>query len=173
MIPKDIKEILFLSAKTNPHILEIGCGNGRDAYEIVKHTNDYLGIDISEKLINLAYKKVPGAHFEVADIEDFVFPHDLDIIFAFASLIHVPKDSLKTILEKSHVALHKDGFFRISIKYADHYQEITKEDEFGIRTYYLYSLEDIQKLSKGYLIVKDEIEEKIGQKWLEVILKRR
>lgn len=91
----DIKEIFLLLNIADPYILEIGCGNGRDARELLKYTNNYLGIDISEKMIELARQKVPQARFLVADIENYQLPLGLDLIFASASLVHVPKESLK------------------------------------------------------------------------------
>lgn len=40
-------------------VLEIGCGNGRDAAQIIKRVDYYLGVDISENMIAIARKKVP------------------------------------------------------------------------------------------------------------------
>ena len=71
----DIEETFALIDKKDAHVLEIGCGNGRDAEEITKHTNTYLGIDISEKLIELTQQKVPHAHFHIADIETCSMKH--------------------------------------------------------------------------------------------------
>ena len=39
----DIEETLSFIKTDNPHVFEIGCGNGRDALEILKRTNNYLG----------------------------------------------------------------------------------------------------------------------------------
>jgi trans-aconitate methyltransferase len=166
----DIEETFRVVTKSNPKVLEIGCGNGRDAEEILKRTNDYLGMDISEQLINIAKENVPGGHFKVADIEGFQFSENFDIIFAFASLIHVPKESLKKILERSYASLNNGGVMRISLKYSDAYMETTKEDKFGVRTYYLYSQSDIQELAKGFTIARNEIMDVRDQKWLEVLL---
>ncbi len=168
----NIEEVINLVKKINPSILEIGCGNGRDAEEIIKHTSDYLGIDISEKLVELARQKVPTGKFEVADIENYSFPKELDIIFAFASLIHVPKDSLHKIMTAALLALNNNGIMRLSMKYADSYSEITKEDEFGTRTYYLYSKKDIEDLAIDFTIIKNELNDLRGQSWLEIILQK-
>ncbi len=168
----DIKESFSLVNKTNPFVLEIGCGNGRDAKEIVELTNNYIGLDISEKLIELARRKVPKGTFAVADIENYNLPHGLDIIFAFASLIHVPKESLRKIIADSLLALNNNGVLRLSMKYADSYKEITKEDEFGIRTYYLYSEKNMQELAAGFVIVKNKLNDLRGQAWLEIILQK-
>ena len=44
----DITLALALAGQPeNPHILEIGCGNGRDARVIKRHAGKYIGIDIS------------------------------------------------------------------------------------------------------------------------------
>ncbi len=166
----DIEETFSLISTENPFVLEIGCGNGRDAEEIIKRTDFYLGIDISERLVELAKQKVPKANFQIADIETFKFPKDLDIIFAFASLIHVQKEQLANVLARARTAFSENGVFRLSMKYADVYTETTREDEFGVRTYYLYSKQDIEKLASGFRVLKSELFEIRGQMWLEIIL---
>src|SRR3989338_82716 len=98
----DIEEVFKLLDKVNNKVVEIGCGNGRDAEEIIKRTNDYVGIDISTELIKLAQKKVPKGKFLVADVTSFEFPEKIDIVFAFASLIHVNKEDLINVLDKIH-----------------------------------------------------------------------
>ncbi|MFA6995298.1 MAG: class I SAM-dependent methyltransferase [Patescibacteria group bacterium] len=169
----DIKETLELVKIVNPRVLEIGCGNGRDAEDIVKFTDNYIGIDISEKLVELARQKVPKGNFEVADIENYKFGEGLDVIFAFASLIHVPIESLQKILADAYIALNNNGVMRLSMKYSDSYIETTKEDEFGIRTYYLYSKNNIEKLATGFVVLKNELNDLRGQKWLEIILQKK
>jgi len=85
----DIKETFEATSKNNPSVLEIGCGNGRDAIEIIKYTNNYTGIDIANKFIEIAKENVPQGKFEVADIENYIIPNNLDTVFAFASFIHI------------------------------------------------------------------------------------
>lgn len=168
----DIIETFTLVNKDNPRVLEIGCGNGRDAQEILKHTNNYLGVDVSEKLIELAKQKVPSGQFIVTDIEEYSLPTELDIIFAFASLIHVAKESLQNIFNDIFASLNQGGVFRLSLKYADEYVESIKTDEFGTRTYYLYSDNDIKEMAQGFTIVKSEVGGLRGQMWLEVLMQK-
>ncbi len=122
----DINGTFVLIQKDNPMVLEIGCGNARDAEEVLKHTNNYLGVDVSAKLIELAKQKVPNGHFIIADAEEYILPTDLDIVFAFASLIHVPKESLQKICKAILASLNQGGAFRLSLKYAEEYMESTK-----------------------------------------------
>lgn len=168
----DISETFKLIDKKNPVVFEIGCGSGRDAAEICKYTKNYLGIDISEKFVEIARKEAPEGLFKVADVENYTFPQELDIIFAFASLLHVPKESLRKVLKQGYEALNTGGVIRISLKYSDTYQEVTKEDEFGIRTYFFYSQTDMRELLEKFTIIKNEINDLRGQKWLEILAKK-
>jgi len=168
----DIKRGFSYINKKNPKVLEIGCSNGREAKEIVKHTSNYLGIDISEKLIEIARKENPDGKFEVADIENYIFPKGIDIIFAFASLLHSDENKIKKILDLAGEALNKEGIFYLSLKYGD-YQELTKEDEFGTRTYYFYTPELIKELvSDKYKSIYEDVQDFKGQKWFTIVLRK-
>lgn len=72
----DIEQVFSYIQKSSPKVIEIGCGNGRDAREILTHTSEYLGIDVSGGMIRLAKEDLPEAHekFIVADVESFEFP---------------------------------------------------------------------------------------------------
>ncbi len=168
----DIDETFALIPHVNPKVLEIGSGNGRDAQEILKRTSDYLGVDISSELVRLAQEKNPGARFEVADISSFEFPKEVDIVFAFASLIHLNQDELRSVFQKILNSLQTTGVARISMKYADQYTEVTNTDEFGTRTYYHYSDSEVIRLAPGFEVVKNVIAQRGEQKWLELILRK-
>lgn len=43
----------------DPSVLELGCGDGRDALEICKRTKKYIGIDASKEMIAIAREEVP------------------------------------------------------------------------------------------------------------------
>src|SRR3989338_2033199 len=75
----DIKRGFSYVSRNNPNVLEIGCGYGREAKEILWHTNKYLGMDISEEMIKMAKEQVPEGSFVVADVENYNFPHNLYI----------------------------------------------------------------------------------------------
>ena len=72
-------------------ILDLGCGNGR-LYELFKNRNiDYYGVDISEKLIEIAKTRYPKAKFQVTDPLNLPFPGNFfDKIFSIAVLHHIP-----------------------------------------------------------------------------------
>ena len=154
-------------------VLELGCGNGRDAKEILKLTNDYIGIDASEEMIKLAQQALPNANFMVADMLDYPFPPNTDIVFAFASLLHFNKQQLEQMLIKTHQSLVKGGIFYISTKYG-RYEQKQKEDEFGSSVYYLYTIENITELADDmYEVVYSDTQDIKNNKWLTIVLRKR
>ncbi len=168
----DINEAFALIKKGNPRVIEIGCGNGRDAATICALTNDYHGLDISTNLLQIARHKVPQGRFEEADVETYEFPSGVDIVFSFASLIHTPIDRLEKVFRSIYTTLNPGGVFRLSMKGADRYHEVTKSDEFGTRTYYHYSQGDIERLAQDFLFLKNEVDTLRGQQWLELLLQK-
>lgn len=155
----------------HPKILEIGCGDGRDAKELATR-GDYVGFDISKELVKLARAHVPDAHFEVADAATCSYPAGQDIVFAFASLLHLNKDEIKTVLERVHTALNPGGIFYISLKWAPKYSEIIKDDQFGTRLFYLYDAESIIELAGKHYEVVQTFQEVHGKtNWFELVLK--
>ncbi len=169
----DIKKAFsYFNDKRNLKVVEIGCGNGRDAKEIIKYTNDYLGVDFSEKLIEIAKQNVPETNFKIADIEEFSFPDNVDIIFSFASLLHSDKNKIKIIFERARNALNKGGIFYISLKYGGYHKE-TKNNSFGTRTYYFYTPELIARLTGDlYEVINKEYQSLRGQKWFTMVLRK-
>lgn len=170
----DIEKALKLAGNpTKPKIVEIGCGDGRDAKEIIKHTKDYVGFDISEGLIELAKKHVPGAKFEVADAVGYKYPSNLDVVFAFASLLHLDKDEVQQVLQIVSDKLKAGGIFYISLKFGDNYQEFIKHDKYGKRQFFLYNPEIIKQLAPKDLKVVHAQEETHGYtKWFEIALQK-
>ena len=169
---EDINKTFSKIDKDNPSVLEIGCGTGRDASEIAKHTNSYLGVDISEGMLEVAKQENPDLNFEVADIENFDIPKDTDVIFAFASLIHLPKEELAKVLDKAHESLSEEGLIYLSMKGADHYQEVEKTDQFGTRTYFHYSLEDLRQLVQKFEVLEERVVEFQSQHWVDLLIQK-
>jgi len=169
---KDIEEVFELCKVKDPKVFEIGCGNGRDAKKILEYTDNYLGLDMSEKFLELAKEQNLGAEFVWGDIENFEVPKNLDIVFAFASLLHSPREEFQKIIDKVYDSLNLGGLVRISLKYSKSYEEFEKVESTGVRYFYLYSKEDIKELCKGFKILKLKVNNLLGNDWLEVLLQK-
>src|SRR3989344_6490320 len=145
---EDIKRAFgYIKNTDQPNVLEIGCGDGRDAVEIATRTSNYIDTDPSEKMLDIARRKLPTAKFEVSGAVEYDFPEELDIIFAFASLLHLDKDEVKVVFDKAAKVLRPSGVFYISLKFKPEYTEEVKIDEFGERMFYFYTPELIKKLA--------------------------
>ena len=167
---RDINLIFRLAKKDKPTILELGCGPGRDAAFMVQKASQYSGIDYSSKLIKVAKDRVPEGTFILGDITTAVFPQPVDIIIAFASLIHLNEAQIKLVFEKAATSLSAGGIFYISTKEGT--GTVIKSDNFGERTFYLYSLSDLQKFaSEHFETVYEGIEHVRSQNWVEVAFK--
>ncbi len=105
-------------------ILDLGCGNGQLARSLARrgHRGSYLGLDFSPSLLREADFQ-PGsfsAIFRQADLTspDWTFNFRLstfDLIFAFATLHHIPGQNLRlNLLNTVHGLLAEDGRFVLS-----------------------------------------------------------
>lgn len=145
---EDIERALQLAnAGSTARVAEIGCGDGRDAEEIIKRTAWYEGVDPSEGLLKIARAKLPNASFIQADALTYDYPEGLDVLYAFASLLHVNITDLEAVFHKAANALRKGGIFYMSLKERDGYIEEVKKDQHGERMFYFYNVKLIKELA--------------------------
>jgi len=92
----EIKE-LALGIKDQDKILDVGCGNGRLLEVLVDKNVQYLGLDQSPNLINLAQENYPKNDFRLGDLLDLgqIKEHNFDYVFCLAVFHHLPSDKLR------------------------------------------------------------------------------
>lgn len=114
-------------------ILEIGCGTGRDAEELVKFGFDYTGIDASEGMLKIAKERVKEGKFILGDFYKLDFqPETFDGFWAAASFLHVPKKDIKQVIKEAYRILKQGGVGFISLKQKTEMDEgIIKETKVG------------------------------------------
>ena len=102
------------------HILDLGCGSGRDSLCFLQQGFQVTAVDGSEELAKFAGELI-GQGVVVADFKDLVLPKaSFDAIWASASLLHVHSEALPGILAKV-IDLAKPGaIFYMSFKYGDY-----------------------------------------------------
>jgi len=98
-------------------VLDLGCGNGR-WFELFKEKKvDYVGVDFSEKLIEIAKKNYPQAKFQMTDVLNLPFPNNyFDKIYSIAVLHHIPSEEfrLKSLKEAKRV-LKPEGLLILTV----------------------------------------------------------
>ncbi len=158
----------------SPKVLELGCGSGRDAQAILKRTNNYTGIDTSEKMIAIATTKVPNGKFELADAASYSYTGPYDVVFAFALFRHLSLEEVTVVLKKVAATLRPGGVFYISSMLGESYQKLDRNDAFGKREMYLYNPQIIMKRCPPSLKKVQEIYDQIdGKEWFELALHKK
>lgn len=159
--------------QSNGHILDFGCGSGRDTKYFLDKGFLVTATDGSKKLCKAASEyagiKVKNMFFEeLGDIEKY------DGIWACASILHVPKSQLKDILKKMIKATKKDGIIYTSFKYGD-FEGMIKGRYFTFLTEeaFLELTQDIEEFAiEKMWITNDVRKDREMEQWLNLILRK-
>jgi ubiquinone/menaquinone biosynthesis C-methylase UbiE len=91
------------------HILDAGCGNGLYSRYLSEEFK-VIGVDISEKQIELAKQNAPKANFICEDMTKINYPDEyFDGILSFYAIIHVPRDEHYNLLSNFYRMLKFNG----------------------------------------------------------------
>jgi ubiquinone/menaquinone biosynthesis C-methylase UbiE len=113
---------------SQPAILDLGCGSGRDAKIFSGLGAKVVGIDYCSNLLAIAKETAPLAEFYEMDFEAINFPAgSFDGAWAACSLVHVPKKSILAVLTNVHSILKNNGYFYLTLKRGS--GEILEKDE--------------------------------------------
>ena len=91
--------------------LDLGCGTGRHGTaRLVERGLEVTGVDISPRSIDAARAEVPDASYVVGDMAGLeLVPSSFDIVVAFYSLIHVPRELHGSVLRRIAAWLRPGG----------------------------------------------------------------
>ena len=111
--------VSFLSrVKDGGHILDLGCGAGRDSAQFLHRGYQVTAVDGSEELCRIAEifigQKVYHMYFQ-----DITWQKQFDGVWACSSLLHCTFDELPDILQKVSDSLKDNGILYLSFKYGD------------------------------------------------------
>lgn len=161
------KFLKYLSAGAS--ILDAGCGSGRDSIAFKQLGYRVTAMDASPKICQEAEKvleqKVICKTFEELDDENVY-----DGIWACASLLHVPKESMGDVLYRLRRALKDGGVLYASFKYGEN-EKVVNE-----RLFNYYSEQSLSALMRknGFevlevFVTQDVRVERHEDKWVNVI----
>jgi len=97
------------------HILDAGCGSGRDALFFINAGYRVTAFDASPELVAKAAYLI-GQPVEVVTFEQFHSNDLFDGVWACASLLHVPLDQLHLAIGNLAACLHDGGSIYMSFK---------------------------------------------------------
>lgn len=108
-------------------VLEIGCGGGRDAANLIAQGLTYFGTDASLGMVAEARKAVPAGVFEQLNVYDLAkLKRQFDGFWACAVLLHIPKKRIDEALQAITAVLKPGAIGMITMKDGD-------REEFEVR----------------------------------------
>ncbi len=111
----DVYERFLSKLKSGAHILDAGCGSGRDTKAFIQEGYRVTPIDSSPRLAQLA-SSFTGVGCRVMRFQDMNFHEEFDGIWACASLLHVSKTEMPAVMNRFLNALKTNGIFYVSLK---------------------------------------------------------
>ncbi len=154
------------------HILDAGCGSGRDTLNFLKLGYEVTPLDASENMCILASKYT---HHEVIymKFQDLQFKNMFDAIWASASLLHVPSEEMDMVLSKFHDSIFGEGILYASFKYGDfegirngrHFTDLTEETARE-----LFKKNNFEVLDTW--ITEDVRKGREDEKWMNILVKK-
>lgn len=100
------------------HILDLGCGSGRDSLAFKKLGYTVTAMDLSAELVKKA-AQLTGLKVQQKSFYDLDEIRQYDGIWACASLLHCERHLLDDVLQKMTNALKSHGVMYLSFKYGD------------------------------------------------------
>jgi len=166
------QEIFLKHVKPNGHILDAGCGSGRDSKIFRDLGYKVTAFDASEEICKYASEYL-GQEVECRKFEDVTETDCYDGIWASASLLHVAKKDLPEVLGKLRNALKKNGILYASFKYGE------GERMRGERSFSDFTEEQAKALfeDNGFTVLEfaltgDVREGRAEEKWCNLVGKR-
>ena len=170
---KNQQEILLKYLEPGAHILDLGCGAGRDSKAFIDLGYKVTAIDGSSELCKIA-SKYTGQQVECRKFQDIDEVSTYDAVWACASLLHLRFDELPDILTKINRSLKPGGYFYSSFKHGEFEGKINGR-------YYTYlnskKLDNILSNCKSFNLIESTITRDVRNgyengKWLNIILRK-
>lgn len=155
------------------HILDFGCGSGRDTNYFLSQGYQVTATDGSVELCKLAgeYTGISVKHMMFQELEE---KEVYDGIWACSSILHLPFPELNDVFQRITAALKKEGILYTSFKYGNYegerngrYFTDMTEDRFSD------FLKNIKGLELEEQWVTSDVRPGRGdEKWLNIILRK-
>ena len=105
--------------KEHESVLDLGCGQGRDALFIARKGHTLLGVDSAQtsikQMLKLAVRENLNVNGIVADIIDFEADDVYDVVLIVRVLLILQSNKIrKSVLEKYSSAVCNDGYYLIA-----------------------------------------------------------
>lgn len=170
---EDLYEPFLALIPSGGHILDAGCGSGRDSLYFMQKGYKVTAFDASYALAGLSTQLLnqPVLH---TTFQHIAFDDRFEGIWACASLLHVPRTQIDDVLMRLAKALKPSGVLYASFKYGD--REYEREGRF-FNSYNESSLVTLTSRHTKLASIKvwtspDQIRGRRNEKWLNTLLRK-
>lgn len=158
-------------------VLDVGCGGGTKSRYLLDHGLRVHGIDFSDKMIEICQQENPDGEFTMLDMRDVAsLGQTYDGIFSQASLLHIPKKDVPSVITQLTKALRPGGYFYVAVKALSDSgieEEEKVERDYGYsyaRFFSYFSAAEIkQYFEQAKLTVVFEDAAKENSTWIQII----
>ena len=173
------KFISFL--KKGASVLDVGCGAGLASKYLVEKGLSLVGIDFSEKLIEIAKREVPLGKFLVMDMNNLgSLEEHFDGLYVKASILHLAKKEVPDFMLKLKERFKPNGFIYIAVKGANKGQQeeqVKIEHDYGHtyeRFFSFFFLPEMEKYftDAGFKVIWKKVALTGQTNWIEIIGQR-
>ncbi|HEY5589409.1 MAG TPA: class I SAM-dependent methyltransferase [Paludibacter sp.] len=170
----DLRQRFLRLLPTSAHILDLGCGHGRDSKAFLDKGYFITAMDGSKTCCRFAGDYI-GQEVLCRTFEELDYNQEFDGVWACASLLHVPYGELTEIFIKIAQALKPVGILYASFKYGDfegerngrYFTDLTDE-RLKVLLEPVEGLEIIETF-----VTQDVRDDRDGQKWLNTIINKQ
>ena len=159
--------------KPGGHVLDAGCGSGRDTLALAGQGFRITPIEASPKLAALASAHT-GLPVEVMTFEQIAWRDAFDGIWACASLLHVPRTDLPGVIRRLRDALVPGGVWWMSFKYGTQERKVagrhfTDLEEAGARVL----IDEVGGLTLLSMeVTGDARPDRASERWLSLVCRK-
>lgn len=167
------QNMLLKYLEPGAHILDFGCGAGRDSKAFIQKGFEVTAMDGSVELCKIASEYI-GQQVICKKFQDLDERNTYDAVWACASILHIPSNELHNIFGNIVGSLKSGGYFYVSFKYGDfegerngrYFTDLTEES--------LKVLLDLfnQLESVEISVTPDVRQGRENEKWLNAIIKK-
>ncbi|MEH2308011.1 class I SAM-dependent DNA methyltransferase [Nostoc sp.] len=161
-----LEKLLLPDLTKGAHILDLCCGTGHLAQQLLKHGYKITGIDGSEQMLHYARENAPEAKLILGDARFFDLPATFDVVVSTTgSLNYVMKlEELEDVFNNVYNALTNNGIFLCHFFSEEEYRSNWNgkvsgdvKDDYAWSTKNIYNSES--KLGQIYLTVFSLVEQ--------------
>ena len=154
-------------------VLDVGSGPGRDGLILQSVGLNVVCLDASRAMIDLSTER--GLKSVLGDLLSLPFENEsFDSVWAYTSLLHIPKSQMTIALSEIHRVLKPNGVFALGMIEGD--EELYRSSS-GVtleRWFSFYQKEELETLliESGFEIVYFEMFKPRSKNYLQFILRR-